>query len=486
MLFNSFLFIFIFVPVTLIAYYTLNHFGKSFLAKWALVVASFVFYGSGDYRLCFLLGASVLVNYFLQGFIVKSGKYKKLLAFTGVVLNLSPLFYYKYLNFSIRIVNQIFSREISPLNIVLPLGISFFTFQQISVIVDSAKEGSKKLSFLNYALFVSFFPQLVAGPIVLHDEMMPQFADEKNQRFNADNFYNGVIYFFIGLSKKVLLADRFAILVNEGYGDTYSLNSLSAILVIVSYTLQIYFDFSGYCDMAIGLGYMFNIKLPKNFDSPYKAKNIKEFWDRWHMTLTRFLTHYVYFPLGGSRVGKLRTCINVLIVFAVSGLWHGASMMFVFWGILHGIAMVVYRLGKTFFDKLPKLFMQLITFAFVNIAWVFFRAEYFRQALSLISHAIRGGLGGVNDSLATALYEKSIQERMLARLFSSNVVLETEKWMALIWVIFGVVICFLAPSSHDIVNNKNRKFGVDLLIALLGAWCIVQFSQFSSFIYFNF
>lgn len=485
MLFNSFAFIFVFAPITLIAYYLLNHFEKYDWAKWALIMASFIFYGSGKWQLCFLLGASIVVNFFLQHRIVDSIKHRKLLAVIGVIINLIPLYYFKYLNFSIRIIDKFVQGELSALDIALPLGISFFTFQQISVIVDSVKENSKKLSFTNYALFVSFFPQLVAGPIVLHDEMMPQFESLEKRKFNSENFYDGLIYFFLGLTKKVLIADRFALLADTGFEAANGLNSLSAIIVIVSYTLQIYFDFSGYCDMAMGLGRMFNVELPVNFNSPYKAKTIKEFWDRWHMTLTRFLTHYVYFPLGGSRRGKGRTYINVLIVFLVSGIWHGASFLFIFWGLLHGIAMVVYRFGRKFWDKLPKVLMQAITFIFVALAWVFFRAAYFGQAFSLILHAFIGGLGGVSEGLSNALCEGSIADLVLVTSLGQGTAV-AEKVLTVIWIVAGLLICFCAPSSHEIVRDKSRNKSFDIMLMILAAWCVVRFSQFSSFIYFNF
>lgn len=485
MLFNTYSFIFIFLPITLAVYYILNRLGKNALSQYALIIASFVFYGFGDPRLCLLLLASVLVNFGMHRAILNAEKNKKLLVVIGIILNLAPLFYFKYLNFSIRIINKLSAGNISPLDIALPLGISFFTFQQISALVDSAKEDAEKFDFREYALFVSFFPQLVAGPIALHSEMIPQFEEKAKHSFNAENFQKGILYFFTGLSKKVLIADRFAAVADAGFVAS-GLNSLSAIIVILSYTLQIYFDFSGYCDMALGLGYMFNIQLPINFNSPYKAANISEFWDRWHMTLTRFLTKYVYIPLGGSRKGYVRTLVNILIVFFVSGLWHGASTLFIFWGLMHGVAMVIYRIGRKFFDKIPRIITGALTFIFVSLAWVFFRAEYFEQAVSLILHGLRGGIGGVSSTVSQAFYGGTILESVLSHFISGGAVTAIEAILSVAWIVFGLLFCFILPSSHEMVEKQSGNRLYKTVLVICAAWCVVRFSQFSSFIYFNF
>ena len=233
------------------------------------------------------------------------------------------------------------------------MGISFFTFQQVSYLVDSYRtQETRDYGFIEYTLFVLFFPQLIAGPIVLHKEMIPQFRNEHNRIFNSENFSRGMYIFAIGLFKKVLIADTFSQAVAIGYNNVENLSSLEALLVSFSYTFQIYFDFSGYCDMAIGISSMFNINLPQNFNSPYKSTSIIDFWNRWHMSLTRFLREYVYFPLGGSRKGKVRTYVNVMIVFLVSGIWHGANWTFIVWGIMHGVAQCLNRMFKNIWAKL--------------------------------------------------------------------------------------------------------------------------------------
>ena len=245
---------------------------------------------------------------------------------------------------------------------LLPLAISFFTFQQIAFLVDSYRNETKKYSFFTYALFITFFPQLIAGPIVNHQELIPQLEDKKNYFLNPENIAKGIFIFSVGLAKKVGLADTLAIWANDGYANVETLSFLEAWITSLSYTLQLYFDFSGYSDMAIGLALIFNIKLPVNFYSPYKTRNIQEFWKSWHMTLNRFLTHYLYFPLGGSRKGSVRTYINIFIIFLVSGVWHGVVATFIIWGVLHGLASITVRFWGKLNIKLPYLVAGLLIY----------------------------------------------------------------------------------------------------------------------------
>lgn len=242
---------------------------------------------------------------------------RKIIAILGVAANLLLLFYFKYFNFFIKNINNVFGTNVGLRDIVLPLGISFFTFQQISFIVDSYRKETGRYSLLDYGVFVSFFPQLIAGPIVLHQEMIPQLDREEHWHLDAGKMTVGLRYFVLGLFKKTMIADRFGNVVAAGYANTLNWNTWEAAFIILSYTLQIYFDFSGYSDMAIGLGKMFGLDIPVNFNSPYKAVTIADFWKRWHMTMTNFFTKYVYIPLGGSRKGKIRTYINILIVFSL-------------------------------------------------------------------------------------------------------------------------------------------------------------------------
>ena len=333
MLFNSYIFILCFFPLCLLGYFFLNKLKCYKLSLLLLLGMSLWFYGYFNPSYLLIILGSILVNYMLCVlFRLSMPKgIKKLVLAVGISLNVLLLFYYKYYDFFVSNINALFASDFALKHLLLPLGISFFTFQQISFVIDSYRGEVNKYSMLEYACFVTYFPQLIAGPIVTHDELVPQLLDQEKKQFNWDNFSRGLYIFALGLSKKVLLADTFGNAVNWGWSNLLSLNSPSAILVVLSYTIQIYFDFSGYCDMAIGIGRMMNIDLPLNFNSPYKAITIRDFWKRWHMTLTRFLTKYIYIPLGG-RGTMLKTCRNTMIVYLVSGLWHGANWTFILWG----------------------------------------------------------------------------------------------------------------------------------------------------------
>ena len=254
----------------------------------------------------------------------------------GVLCNLGILFYFKYFDFFIENVNAVFGTSFLLKGILLPLGISFFTFQQIGFLVDTYRGEIRECTFLDYALFVSFFPQLIAGPIVNHNEMMPQFDKIGKQKLDWDRFAGGVFLFTLGMVKKVLVADTFGKAVNWGYANVLNLSGVDSVLLILFYVLQLYFDFSGYCNMARGLGWLFGIEIPVNFNSPYKAVSIVDFWKRWHITLSRFFTKNVYIPLGGNRKGRGRMYFNLFLIYLLSGIWHGAGWTFVLWSVTQG------------------------------------------------------------------------------------------------------------------------------------------------------
>jgi D-alanyl-lipoteichoic acid acyltransferase DltB (MBOAT superfamily) len=307
------------------------------------------------------------------------------IATLAIIFNASLLGYFKYANFFTENISNLFydGSLINP-NIILPLAISFFTFQQIAYIVDCYQGKLKDKDFLNYSIFVTFFPQLIAGPIVHHKEMIPQFKSLRTKLINYANIALGIFILSVGVFKKIVIADYFASIATPGFNAFETLSLLDSWKTSLSYTLQLYFDFSGYSDMAIGSALIFNIKLPFNFNQPYKSLNIKEFWQKWHMTLSRFLKDYIYIPLGGSRVGKARIYINLMLVFLISGLWHGAGWTFIFWGFLHGSAICIHYLYSKLNFKMHKLLAWFITFNFVNMAWVFFRADSFNQATTIL------------------------------------------------------------------------------------------------------
>lgn len=334
MLFNSYIFILFFFPLCIIGYFYLNALNKNNYAQIFLLGMSLWFYGYFNIRYLPIIICSILLNYgtfLLLGYLQKQGA-RKLVLSISILFNIGILFYFKYYDFFIENINFLFHTDFTLQKLILPLGISFFSFQQLSFIIDAYRSEVPRYTFLNYAVYVTYFPQLIAGPIVTHNELIPQLVDKNRQLINWGNVAKGFYIFVLGLSKKVLIADIFGNAANWGFSNISSLDSISAFVTMLSYTIQIYFDFSGYCDMAIGIGKIMNIDLPLNFNSPYKALTIAEFWQRWHITLTRFFTRYLYIPLGGNRAGKVRTYLNTFIVFLASGLWHGANWTFIVWG----------------------------------------------------------------------------------------------------------------------------------------------------------
>lgn len=483
MLFNSYIFILLFLGLCIAGYFALNHFRKYNLAMVFLLGMSFWFYGYNNIYYLGILIFSVLINYGVYLLIKRTDKKaKKALVIAGVSVNVGILLYFKYMDFFIGNINGIFKTEIPFLRIALPLGISFFTFQQISFIVDAYRGEIPKYNFLHYACFVTYFPQLIAGPIVTHDELVPQFTDAAKKKFNSENFAKGIYIFSLGMAKKVLMADTFGRMVSYGY-DTYEyLNTTAALLVMIGYTIQIYFDFSGYCDMAIGIGKMMNLDLPVNFDSPYKARTITEFWDRWHMTLTRFFTKYVYIPLGGSRKGAVRTYVNVMLVFLISGFWHGASWTFVLWGVLHGVFNVITRMFKKYFDKIPSVINWLITFTFVNVTWVFFRAETFTQAWVILKKAISFDFSGFDAAFITKIESPELVEVMdllsVREIFPPVILVG--------WLAAAFIIMLGSKNAYEKMKVFKPTVITFVVAMFLLVWSVFSMEGISEFLYFNF
>ncbi|MFN4056443.1 MAG: MBOAT family O-acyltransferase [Alishewanella aestuarii] len=475
MLFNSYIFIFLFLPITLCLFY--YAIGKSNqFAKIALVSCSLVFYTWWNPGNLPILLSSIVVNYFL-GEALKRGASQRLLVI-GISLNLIYLGIFKYTNFILQNVSLLQGALFEPLNIVLPLAISFFTFQQIAYLVDCKRGLVGKNSVYDYLLFVTFFPQLIAGPIVHHREMMPQFSQLKRNGF-AERLGLGTFIFAIGLFKKCFIADNFAIWANAGFSYNDSLSFFEAWFTSLSYTFQLYFDFSGYVDMATGCALMFGIRLPVNFNSPYKSSNIQDFWRRWHITLGRFLRDYLYIPLGGSRATAYKTYINLTITFGLAGLWHGASWMFVIWGLLHAFALIIHRIWQYTGVSLPKVIAWLITFNFVNLTWIFFRAEDLDQAYRII----RGMLG----------LEGIVWPLFLNRLFAGTS-LNTGDWLAaltgniltVIAVFLALTICLTAKNSNQFAVDWRPSRGWAAASAVLLVIGIASLAVESPFLYFNF
>lgn len=523
MLFNSYIFIFLFFPLCLAGFYLLEHAKREKAAKLWLTGFSLWFYGYFNlYYLAIMVG-SILFNFLIfqallreRGKTVRTeaqscggqeavsqarrtGRAGSVLAF-GVCVNLAVLFYFKYYDFFVGNMNALFHTDFLLKNILLPLGISFFTFQQIGFLADAYRGEAKECGLTEYALFVSFFPQLIAGPIVNYAEMMPQFQRIGRRIFSWEVFAKGLYLFTLGMAKKVLIADTFGAAVDYGFGNTAALNGTDAVLVMLFYTLQLYFDFSGYCDMARGLGQMMGIEIPVNFNSPYKAKSIIDFWKRWHITLNRFLMRYVYIPLGGNRKGKSRMLLNLMLVFLVSGLWHGAGWNFVAWGAMHGIVYVVARIWqparreRTEVSCGPKCRAAGAglchgcrvagTFLFVNIAWVFFRASGFSQALALFGRMAKGGFAlpsaGIYDAFNLDEFWYVMKVLHLTGLPHSDM------FLCAAFLLVCLALVFFHKNAGEMAERFRAKAISMVLTAALFVWCVLSLSGVSTFLYFNF
>lgn len=402
MLFNSLEFIFVFLPVTLLVYAAFNKFRLVRGAKTWLVGCSLFFYGWWNIKFLWLIVVSVLVNFIVGYGLIRNPRGRSPGALVtlavGIVFNLCLLGYFKYADFLLTNLSAWSGSEYHPLKLILPIGISFFTFQQIAFLVDSYRGEASEPNFLNYALFVTFFPQLIAGPIVHHKEMMPQFEAHRDDAPSLERLPLGLTFFSLGLFKKVVLAQQMALYADPVFslaGEGKAVGAIDAWIAGLAYTLQLYFDFSGYSDMAIGLGCMFAIKLPLNFHSPYKAVGIIDFWRRWHITLSNFFRDYVYFPLGGGRRGVLRKGVNILFTMLLIGLWHGAGWTFILWGALHGIYLTVNHAWRGFRIRKSGIYhkqrrwahwpSRLLTFLAVVVGWVIFRAENWDTALIMLN-----------------------------------------------------------------------------------------------------
>ncbi len=391
MLFNSSEFIFIFLPIVVIVYYALNKLRLIKIATAWLVMASLYFYSNWNINFLPIIITSTIFNYSIGSTLTGNFKLnvdKKFLMFFGIVGNLLILGYYKYFNFLIDNINAVFHQNFNYMNIIMPLAISFFTFQQIAYLVDSYNGKTKDYDFLTYCLFITFFPRLMQGPITRAEEMMPQFYSLRKKFLNWKNLSLGLFLFSVGLFKKVVFADLLSKWVVFGYGNIDSLTLLESWITVLSYTFQIYFDFSGYTDMALGLGLMFNIVIPQNFNNPYIANDIQDFWRRWHITLSRCLKDYVYIPLGGNRKGTFRTYMNVFWVFLICGIWHGANWTYIIWGIMHGIASIINRGYKLLKIELPFVISWAMTFIFVCISWIYFSAPSIAIANKLFLNSV--------------------------------------------------------------------------------------------------
>lgn len=522
MLFNSAEFLFFFLPITIFIFLTLaKRFGNE-AAIAGLVGCSLFFYGWWNPIYLVLLIGSMGFNYYIGR--ILSRKTDKRLLIVGISANLFAIAYFKYAGFILENVNSITSSDFSAGDIILPLAISFFTFQQIAYLVDSYKGITKEYSILHYALFVSFFPQLIAGPIVHHKDMLPQFERTTRYQLNISDVGIGITIFAIGFFKKTVLADGISVYANPVFDlaeQGATIDFFTAWGGALAYTFQLYFDFSGYSDMAIGIARIFGIILPLNFYSPYKAANISEFWRRWHMTLSQFLRDYVYIALGGNRKGQLSRYSNLLITMLLGGLWHGAGWNFVIWGGLHGAYLVFNHSWQFILGKMQLTYIQskflyhylawFLTMIAVIIGWVFFRAISLDGALNILQGMI--GFNGI--SLPNAIFVKltplhSVFETLNITPSLGGGAVFVATWL---WVLFLMIVALVLPNIQDLFARHNVtlsklsfdstnaiwplkslvtkiKFEANRRYAFVGAAALVfgllTLNQVSEFLYFQF
>jgi D-alanyl-lipoteichoic acid acyltransferase DltB (MBOAT superfamily) len=488
MLFNSLPYIFAFLPITLIVYFRLNAYLSMRTGQCWLVLASLFFYSYWNPKYLPLILLSISVNYFFGQALIKASK--KPILILGLAFNLGLLAYFKYTNFIVNNTNAAFGTHFHVNPIELPLAISFFTFLQIAYLVDCHQQKVKHTNFVDYSLFVTFFPHLIAGPLVHHKDLMPQFSMEDNRFFNWRNFYSGLCVFFIGLFKKVIIADTFSVWAKAGFDAVTPLSFFDAWGCSLSYTLQLYYDFSGYADMAVGASLLFNIKLPWNFNSPYKATNLQDFWHRWHMTLSRWLRDYLYIPLGGNRKGEAFTYLNLLITFLLGGLWHGANWTFVIWGALHGIGTVIHRGWQKLGFRMNPLSGWIITFLYVHVAWVFFRAKTLPDAMRVLH-----GMTDINSAHFSSAFANAANYFISwpALYFTGSSINLLLPISALLALLACLPYTWLAKNTIEINSQifENERTNPYFLTVVLVAICtlfqmIYMPSQISEFIYFHF
>lgn len=504
MLFNSIQFIFLFLPIVFLVYFSLSKCSHNAAIYW-LISSSLMFYAWWDPNYIFLIVGSVMFNYII-GLVINRIAYRNFWFVLGISFNLSILGYYKYANFFAENLHSLVGLNFAFQYVVMPLGISFFTFTQIAYLVDVWRGESGEYKFPNYLLFATFFPHLIAGPILHHKEIMPQFQNPANFRPNEDYISEGLAFFTLGLAKKILIADNIAPYANNIFRASEEVGGVSffeAWQGALSYTLQIYFDFSGYCDMAIGAALIFGIQMPVNFNSPYRATSIIDFWRSWHITLSRFLRDYLYIPLGGNRCGLPRYFLNLIIVMVLGGLWHGAGWTFIAWGTLHGLYLAINHLWR--FVHVPdapsniviRFMYWTITFLCVIFAWVFFRADSMSSAFSMINGML--GFNGFELEHNHRHYFGILAE-YLERL-GIVFVPATEIRLAAFPMIAGfLAICLFLPNSQAWIwrhcplfrwGGRNifvwrATLSWGLMLSLLAVYTISKLSQPSEFLYFNF
>lgn len=492
MLFNSYIFVFLFLPLSLVGFYLSAKVSGAMAAKTWLFGASLFYYGWWNPVYLILIIGSIAANFLLGKALCSTNLSpalgRSLLGF-GILANVGVLAWFKYANFGVDTINQLFGLQLVLVPLILPLAISFFTFQQVAFLLDAWHGKVKNFDFVDYALFVSFFPQLIAGPIVHHREMMPQFGKERTYRLAWSNIAVGITIFTIGLCKKILIADPFGVQAGKVFDASaagFPISLSDAWLGVFAFTFQLYFDFSGYTDMAIGAARMFGIRLPTNFNSPYKATGAIEFWRRWHITLSRFLRDYLYIPLGGSRKGAPTQMANLLVTMLIGGLWHGAGWQFIAWGGVHGVFLALNHCWRRMLaprepseTTVARWAFRMLTFLLVAMAWVLFRA----------------------DSVPTAISYYAAMLGLHSGASFGPVLILPKVWF---WVAAALALVWLAPNTQQIMRRARPVIerveapahldwlvwrpavAVAVIVGVMFAVCVLSMSRPSEFLYYQF
>ncbi len=490
MIFNSYAFVLVFLPAVIIIYHLINSLEHYTASKVFLLAASILFYALNDIRALFILIIGIVFNYLTGLYLTRtshSDTVRRIVLALGILINIGALIYFKYLGFFTGMINSLTGAKISIPDVIMPLGISYYTFSQISFITDCYKDPDTRYGFLDHALFVSFFPKISVGPIAFARDMVPKINESVRQKVNSDNMAKGIVFFAVGLAKKVLIADNLAPCVEWGFSNIQDLGSVNALIVMLSYTMQIYYDFSGYCDMAGAVCLMMNIDLPDNFNSPYRAVSIADFWKRWHMTLTAFFTKYVYIPLGGNRKGRVRTYVNMFVVFFLSGLWHGASYSFIVWGLIHGVGITLSKLLSDGMSRLPCAVRRFGTFVFVNIAWVFFRAPTLGEAVDFLKQLFSFRISAPNIELIAAGTPDEMQFLQWMILTGFNRTPYLSGCIILLGLlavsVFISMYCRNCSQRKAVLKFNPRTAATTVILLTLS---VLSLSRVSEFIYTNF
>lgn len=484
MQYNSYLFILVFLPLFLLTYFIGNKITHK-IGRYLIIIAGLIFYYYAGIESFKILAISVIVNFVLALLIGKTKKASKPLLILVLTANVGLLLYYKYLGFvaATATVDAAATTTSAVQDVVMPLGISFFTFQQIMYVVGVYRKEIDKVNLIDYAAYIMFFPKLIMGPMVEPVDLISQINNPELRKINWDNMASGLKLFSFGLFKKLVLADTFTRGVTWGFGNIEAATAADMILTMLFYTFEIYFDFSGYTDMATGISKMINIELPMNFDSPYKATSIRDFWKRWHISLTKFFTKYIYFPLGGSRKGKIRTYVNIMIVFLVSGLWHGANFTFILWGAIHGGLQVLERLFDKYFSKLSDVVRWIYTFGAVNVLWLLFRSESITQWHIILYKILTFQSTAISDGMVNSfvLPETPLLLRLLHLTTTDGLV---RGFSLLVFTIFAFVICLVPENNY---KTQEKRTVVNMIMAAAAfVWGFLCLSSESVFVYFNF